>query len=97
MLYRSTDRLSRRGAPVKNQAQDIQLSEAITGDGGAIFERLGAHVLPVHFHQSYATRIASAWPCRDLKLSKSEVLSGPIHVTAARHPQKGFVKNSPAT
>jgi hypothetical protein len=25
------------------------------------------------------------------------VLSGPIHVTAARHPQKGFVKNSPAT
>jgi hypothetical protein len=33
----------------------------------------------------------------DLKLSRSEVLSGPIHVTAARHPQKGFVKNSPAT
>ena len=70
-----------------------QLAKALP----ALLERLGAHVLPVHFHQSYATRIASAWPCRDLKLSKSEVLSGPIHVTAARHPQKGFVKNSPAT
>ena len=67
-----------------------QLAKALP----ALLERLGAHVLSI---TSYATRIASAWPCRDLKLSKSEVLSGPIHVTAARHPQKGFVKNSPAT